>query len=129
MTSTPMGSLAVIWTSDNDEVIHNGLKAWNNWWLTNKDLSRQQWLINGFSKYGIKTDGEKLPLKAADQLIVLLRNENPHVVYNANRALQSITRRWAPLEESSGIKLHRHWANWWTKNRTRLLSEESHATR
>lgn len=121
-------TLVVSWASNDDKTIRDGINAWNNWWLENKNLNRQQWLINGFSKYGIKTNGEHLPLSAADRLITLLKNENPHVVYNANRALQAITKRWAPLEESSGVKLHRHWASWWTKNRTRLL-EESHATR
>ncbi len=120
--------LGISWASTNEALIRDGIEAWNHWWAENKGLNRQQWLINGFSKYGIKADDEQLPLTAADQLITLLKHEHPHVVYNANRALQSLTHRWAPLEESSGIKLHRHWARWWTKNRSRLL-EDSHAKR
>lgn len=117
----PPAAKNIDWTRNDEAALASGIEFWNEWWQQNRNLDRQQWLINGFVSHGLEPYENTLSLASADHLIQLLRKQPDHIVYNANRTLQALTRRWAPLEETNGNKLHRHWAPWWNKNRSRLL--------
>lgn len=96
------------------------VSLWRNWWEANKERTRDEWLQESFAAHGITVDVLH-DLRAVDHLIPLLRHAPEHVVYNANRRIQMLTHRWAPLEETDGETLHAHWTKWWGRNRARLL--------
>ncbi|MBA2661752.1 MAG: penicillin-insensitive murein endopeptidase [Bradymonadaceae bacterium] len=114
-------SQPVNWTSTSAQAIAEGIALWQRWWDTNGHQPRETWLLNSYTGYGVVLP-EDSRLVVVDHLIALLRKGPEHVVYNTNRMLQNITRRWAPLEETNGENLHRYWSGWWDKNRGRMLS-------
>lgn len=110
----------VDWAEATDEEVREGIAAWRRWWAKHYDQPRAVWVVDGFRQAGADIH-HMLEPRHIDQLLDLLVNAEPHVVYNANRAIGQLARRWTPLEQDDGQKLHRYWSKWWRKNRDRYV--------
>ena len=85
------------------------------------ELPLQEQILLGFQASGIPVS--VLDWTAVDVLIQAgLRHDQPHIRFHANRALGTITGRWAP--RVPGKKTVVYWQRWWSKNRSRFLSME-----
>lgn len=112
----------VDWSRANESQVAKGLADWRGWWTLHKAEPRDKWLALGFAEHGVPKAETPQP-EHVDALLGLLRSGPPHVVYNANRTVRSLTGRWAPLEQTDGGKLYDYWEKWWAKNKTRVLTE------
>ncbi|MFP4598700.1 MAG: penicillin-insensitive murein endopeptidase [Persicimonas sp.] len=108
------------WSEASAEQRQETLTRWQNWWEERRDRSRDQWLEEGFAANGCDED-DIFAAAAAGELIPMLRSDQDHVAYNANRLLSRITGRWSPLEAWSNARLHKYWSKWWKRNHQDML--------
>ncbi|MGM0555015.1 MAG: penicillin-insensitive murein endopeptidase [Myxococcota bacterium] len=111
------------WARDSKGDRARVLAVWREWWGSQKDASRDDWLLAGFERHGFELDN-LFRLAAVDHIIPMLETAPDHVAYNANETLRRITGRWSPLEAWGHERLHDYWLGWWSKNRERMLADK-----
>ncbi len=108
----------VDWARADEPTVARAIAGWQSW-LDANPSGRAGWLARGFTQAGVEmTEPDATHI---DALLALLRSDQPHLVYNANRTIREVTGRWAPLEQDDGQALEKYWKKWWNKNRERVL--------
>ena len=85
-------------------------KAWRQWWSESRERSRDELVVAGFRRAGVRVFD--LDNKLYIEKLVKLTRRDDEIGYNADRTLARITGRFVPREASPADK-HARWSAWY----------------
>ena len=111
----------VEWATASAAERARALGRWRGWLAKHAATPRDQWVLQGFVDAGLDPDAAGT-LGSVPALIAMLPTAPPHMVYNINKTLRTLTGRWSSLEQADGQRLAKAWGKWWRRNKKRLLA-------